>query len=680
MNLTLTKIELQHFKGIKNRVETFNSESTVISGANGTGKSTLMNAFVWAIWGKDVLDRKDHNIKPIGADGENLYEKPQCAVTLHFVRNGISLVIKRVYVEKWQKKRGSIGEEFTGHETEFYIDSVPKSKKEFDSFMSALFDETVFKILTNPLFFSKDSKDFGWTERRSILKSLITMPSDLEVCDSLGELSGIESLREYIMQGKTIDDIKAMLAMSKKEFEKKKTEIPARIDEINQSIKPVTLDKESIQAQIDTIGDTILSTKEKIKFLEAQKVETLTGQKIKDLKQDIGIIQAEKESFVSSEKAKERIKIQQHNSSIQVLKSSIASLEITLSQHKKSLANIDSSMSADKIAKDDCLKAYKEAKALVFEPAEFVPFSKPSIDDFACPTCGSKIAPEKYEEKAKSMEENYLIEFNTKEKKREEDFNTSKANSLASLLEKGTALKSTIEQYDKKRSVVLANIAEVEVQIEQSKKELYEKETNAIALEKINTDQFDSDIEQKNKEIEALESSQSSNTEEESRVLKVESFNNELEQLSSKKDEYVSLLSDLKFNESLEERKLQLNNDVRFVNSELLKLEALEYARQQFIKKGAELVDEKVNQMFDGVTFKLFETQVNGQQVECCKVLVDGVPFESANTAGQINSGLKIINTLCKHFKMNLPVWVDNAESVTDIFKTDSQQILLRVG
>ncbi|MEG0188114.1 MAG: ATPase, partial [Algoriella sp.] len=79
------------------------------------------------------------------------------------------------------------------------------------------------------------------------------------------------------------------------------------------------------------------------------------------------------------------------------------------------------------------------------------------------------------------------------------------------------------------------------------------------------------------------------------------------------------------------------------------------------------------------VTFKLFEEQVNGGLNPTCITLVNGVPFGSANTAGRINAGLDIINTLCKVNEISAPVFLDNRESVTKLIPTESQIISLIV-
>ena len=84
--------------------------------------------------------------------------------------------------------------------------------------------------------------------------------------------------------------------------------------------------------------------------------------------------------------------------------------------------------------------------------------------------------------------------------------------------------------------------------------------------------------------------------------------------------------------------------------------------------------------MFKHVSFRLFDYTIENNAVETCIPLVDGVPFPSANTAGQMNAGLDIINTLCKFYGVCAPIFIDNRESVNDIIETESQIINLVVN
>ena len=79
------------------------------------------------------------------------------------------------------------------------------------------------------------------------------------------------------------------------------------------------------------------------------------------------------------------------------------------------------------------------------------------------------------------------------------------------------------------------------------------------------------------------------------------------------------------------------------------------------------------------VTFKLFDYTIDGNEVETCVPLVNGVPFGTANTAGQINAGLDIINALVRFHGVSAPIFIDGRESVNRLIPTESQIINLVV-
>ena len=64
------KLRLLNFCGIRNAEYDFGENITVISGKNGLGKSTIVNAIMYSLFGKDISGNsldiktfdKDHNI------------------------------------------------------------------------------------------------------------------------------------------------------------------------------------------------------------------------------------------------------------------------------------------------------------------------------------------------------------------------------------------------------------------------------------------------------------------------------------------------------------------------------------------------------------------------------------------------------------------------------------------
>jgi hypothetical protein len=76
----------------------------------------------------------------------------------------------------------------------------------------------------------------------------------------------------------------------------------------------------------------------------------------------------------------------------------------------------------------------------------------------------------------------------------------------------------------------------------------------------------------------------------------------------------------------------------------------------------------------------MFSTLINGGIEEACECLVGGVPYNDVNSAGKIQAGIDIINTLSAHYSISAPIWIDNRESTNKIPATQSQIINLIVS
>jgi hypothetical protein len=76
----------------------------------------------------------------------------------------------------------------------------------------------------------------------------------------------------------------------------------------------------------------------------------------------------------------------------------------------------------------------------------------------------------------------------------------------------------------------------------------------------------------------------------------------------------------------------------------------------------------------------MFDYTQEGNAVETCIAMVNGVPYPVANSASQVNAGLDIINALCRYYETSAPIFIDNAESVNEHIQTESQIINLVVS
>ena len=101
---------------------------------------------------------------------------------------------------------------------------------------------------------------------------------------------------------------------------------------------------------------------------------------------------------------------------------------------------------------------------------------------------------------------------------------------------------------------------------------------------------------------------------------------------------------------------------------------------EEFARFRVQSVEQSVNSKFSLARFRLFTEQINGGLADCCDVVVDGVPYADLNSAMQINVGLDIIETLSQHYDRRVPLFIDNAESVTKLQEISAQVVRLAVS
>ncbi len=99
---------------------------------------------------------------------------------------------------------------------------------------------------------------------------------------------------------------------------------------------------------------------------------------------------------------------------------------------------------------------------------------------------------------------------------------------------------------------------------------------------------------------------------------------------------------------------------------------------ETFIKERAFMLQEKINKRFSVVKFNLFKEQINGGVRQTCECIVNGIPYIlNANRESQINGGIDIVDKIQGHYNLRMPIIVDNAEAVTEMYKIDTQLIKL---
>jgi chromosome segregation ATPase len=635
-SITLKTLTLKNFKGVRSLTVNFNQD-TFIYGDNGTGKTSVFDAFTWLLFDKDSKDRKSFEIKTLNSNNETT-PGLEHQVSGLMVVDGKEISLRKLHREKWCKKKGQVARVFSGNETLYYIDELPVKQSEYVSKVNSIIDENIFKLITNPLYFSTSLK---WQQRREVILQII---GDISSRDIFKYKSGLVPL-EKLLFDKDIDTLRKSLAVRKKKLNDDLKAIPYRIDEINNSIE-----------EVDTAAaeEAVNKYTAELNLLEEQIFESCSSQE-RWMKEQERLYRLKEKKAVMELEAK---KAAQKPLTDLYDNLNLAQREATALEGRLNRLDIQIFKVEDELSETE--KAIRALEALWMNTSEEV-LVIPE-EGFVCEKCGRPFEAEDI--KAKKL--HLYQEASRKKNKTLADYESGikgKKDRLMYIQKELEELR--LQQSSLKESLAhsLENLAEIKNGIDNFNPEpmlLKDEAFNAVVVE---IEQLESDLAETFKakvEVEALQQRRKE------LLLLINAENKKLE----------SKELNLKFRARIEELLLQQ----KVLTAQIAELEGQELLCEDYIRTKVELLEKGINEKFKYVRFKLFNVLMNGTVEECCEALIDGVPFGSANTAGQINAGIDIINALSQHYGVYAPVFIDNRESINRIIHCPSQMINLIVS
>ena len=639
MNIQIKKLALTNFKGIKELSVEFNNV-TNIHGENGTGKSTLFDAFTWLLFGKDSHDAKDFNIKTLDKTGKSI-PMLEHAVEGTLSVDGLKSTLKRVYQEKWQRRRGAEQSELTGHETLFYWNGVPLQAGEFKTKVDALVNEGLFKLLTSTLHFNS----MKWQDRRQVLILIAGEISNAEVLAKMNKQQ-VAEITTMLNPGKPLTDFLKELAMRKKKLSDDLKAIPSRIDEVTKGL-PEPVDFDMVRADISKKHTDLLDVENTINDqVAAYKTQGEAIQQVQnhifEHRKTLQSLEFEAKSEVQKVENERIFKINDLNQKL-----SVVSRQWNDEHQACNLAVQSKSATEAKI------KVLRELWSEI-SIAELHLNESESV----CPTCKREFDPHTLAEKSVQM-------IRT--------FNENNSKQLSEITTEGRKLSVLLGETNAQIDSLKAGIDKLSRKAESLSQQLKEAELTQSAAEP-NSDAIPQYAEIK-KQISLLE-------------LKIlEAPKLDIESLKQQKSQLQSAIYNLRVilghEDVIRRGKTRINELMaaeKSLAAQISDLEKQEFAMDAYTRSRMDRVEARVNDKFSLVKFRMFNTLINGGIEECCDCMVHGVPYADVNSAGKIQAGIDIINTLSKHYSITAPIWIDNRESTNEIPHTKSQQINLIVS
>lgn len=630
--MRLGKLVLKNIKGIKNLTVDVGGNNASIYGDNALGKTTVIDAMFWLLHDTSSNGSK-FNPKTLDGDGNEIHRLDHSAEGFFLLDDNQDITLKKIFKEQWVKTRGSIKKSFKGHVTEYSIDGVEVKKKDYVAKAELIATQDVFKLLSDVDYFSGK---MPWKKRRELVLEVCGDVSDEDVIASNKELSELPAL----LGRHSVEDFTSVTKSSMAKINKKIDRLPARVDE-------------ATKAKVEVEG----TEKEASQLVDATSTLLVKAQNKLD-------------SIVDCDVTKEQGELNEFNSALISLNSTIDKdiieakelCDTKIGEHQAVLDEINPQIAKIK-AKLENLKSknnrLNETKQSLY--SEFATVNEREFDESAliCPTC----------EKPATPEETIKIKA---------QFNKHKSQELDDVNNRGQQVNKDTKELTSEVDNFERNIADLETKVQPSIDaiaSLREKKKNVKPSEK-NTNEL-ADLQKladdKQIEIDKIIAKVDQSLVEKAQN-KVEDLGVELKTAQTATQGFIT-------NEAQDTRIAELVKEEEELAESYEKLEGHLFLTEQFLVTKVKAMEGNISAKFNRARFKMFETQINGGLKECCDVIVDGVPYGAGlNNAGEINIGIDIINTLSDHFGVNVPIIVDNAESVVDVDVSESQIIKLIVS
>lgn len=644
MEIKFKKIRIRNFRGLVSFDANLEGRSVRISGANGLGKSSVADAITWVLFGKDSRRRTAFPIDPVD-DAGRIIHNLDVSVELEMLIDGQPTTLRRRCQEKWVQKRGMTTEQLDGHQTTCYIDGRPLPSSDFSSHVDTIVKEELFRALTTPDYFPSLPMDQQYrllvkiVGTRTLAEIAAKDEEAMKVVDELGQ----RSLDQY-RQGLAYD-----LQRTRKEQEL----IPVRLSEVQgfiEQVKAKGADGKTAQRHAKGIEEKLRQVTQEIDSMAG--VVRAENARYNDQRAYIQQLRQQRAAIEDRIEKQNREARTLHHSLVCKAKEELEATEerhtaakTMLGLHERRLKDLEQQLI-------DFRSRWEEVERLSFSW---------NAEEAVCPTCGQPLPQDQADQKRVEAEMR---------------FNERKMQQQDALDEEGKKLAASKQRLQDLSTAAREEMATAERLMPEARERLSKAEAEPIEQadyhDAADWQRLSGEIDQRMKELEQTTQAQ------------------EPPQLAALRTEEQAYRKELRLLEQTIDRSKQIDEYVRREKELQAQRTALsgEVARMQTRLEAAERLQlmeandlqQRVNELFPSVRFRLSRELLNGREVGHCELSVDGVPYSGLSTSERINAGLELINALARHYNIVAPIVIDNAEAVNKVAQTLGQQILLEVS
>lgn len=650
MRIEFKTITIKNFKGVLGEKKlTFNPTLTQIMGANHAGKTTIVDAVQWVLFDKNSIGQTVFGIDPKDENGEIIHHLDN-TVVLELTADGTDYKLEKVRSETWTKPRKKEEAEMTGHTTKYFVNENKYTQKDFKAFVDDLCKESLFKAITTPSYFPSLPAE----DQRNLLTKMVGKTTDEDLAGDNEDFKGL--LQE--LSGTDLQKFREQLRYRIGELKKETEQIPSRINENTEELKALEASKPNFdftRKRIKEIETGIENIDNELADL-SRTVDTEFNERTKE-RTEINKLKNRMQAIVQSYQDKNTTEERKHKKTIDDAKYEIDVTERAIRNAKAAVEDGQAQLNKIAIASEDFKKRW-----VILDQTAFSWDNNQEI----CPTCHQHLPQDDIDRMKEEMEGN---------------FNDNKSKQFDALEEEAARIKKRKSDAEATIKNAQDKLGKLEQQHKEQEAALQKAQESKPTLT-YHTD--DEEYQQLQMDVNARTAALEARTEEETSDTKVK----QEATLKQRKAEQNRLRDELRDELAKEQRITdkqnrikELENRQQTLNQQLTELEKKDYTAEQFTIAKIENLEKKVNDLFTNVQFKMFEPFITTGGIKpTCECTMHGTPYRDLSTSEKINAGIDIINAMCAFNDTYAPLLIDNAESITDILPTRSQQILLIVS
>lgn len=650
MRIEFKTITIKNFKGVLGEKKiTFNPTLTQIMGANHAGKTTIVDAVQWVLFDKNSIGQTVFGIDPKDENGEIIHHLDN-TVVLELTADGTDYKLEKVRSETWTKPRKKEEAEMTGHTTKYFVNENKYTQKDFKAFVDDLCKESLFKAITTPSYFPSLPAE----DQRNLLTKMVGKTTDEDLAGDNEDFKGL--LQE--LSGTDLQKFREQLRYRIGELKKEIEQIPSRINENTEELKALEASKPNFdftRKRIKEIETGIENIDNELADL-SRTVDTEFNERTKE-RTEINKLKNRMQAIVQSYQDKNTTEERKHKKTIDDAKYEIDVTERAIRNAKAAVEDGQAQLNKIAIASENLKKRW-----VILDQTTFSWDNNQEI----CPTCHQHLPQDDIDRMKEEMEGN---------------FNDNKSKQFDALEEEAARIKKRKSDAEATIKNAQDKLGKLEQQHKEQEAALQKAQESKPTLT-YHTD--DEEYQQLQMDVNARTAALEARTEEETRDTKVK----QEATLKQRKAEQNRLRDELRDELAKEQRITdkqnrikELENRQHTLNQQLTELEKKDYTAEQFTIAKIENLEKKVNDLFTNVQFKMFEPFITTGGIKpTCECTMHGTPYRDLSTSEKINAGIDIINAMCAFNDTYAPLLIDNAESITDILPTRSQQILLIVS